>query len=93
MFRSIRPLLEPLVTPQTLRLHPVRDLNQLCQKSHFELSTSVTADDNGVSSITIEVKANDSIFKHTSTATHRKLAEKLAAKEVLKSLKEAFPWD
>ncbi|KAK8466581.1 hypothetical protein PHAVU_008G129200 [Phaseolus vulgaris] len=30
VWQSIRPLLEPLVTPETLKLHPIRELNELC---------------------------------------------------------------
>ncbi|KAK8582828.1 hypothetical protein V6N13_069596 [Hibiscus sabdariffa] len=89
VFRSIRPLLEPMITPETLTIHPVKELHELCQKEHYERRKPVVSRDNGVYSITIEVEANGRVFKHTSTASDKKMAKKLASKEVLKSLKEA----
>ena len=89
VFQSIRPLLEPMITPETLRVHPVKELHELCQKQHFELRKPIVSRDNGVASITIEVEANGKVFKHTSTASDKKMAKKLASKEVLKFLKRA----
>ncbi|KAE8688002.1 Endoribonuclease Dicer-like protein 2 [Hibiscus syriacus] len=89
VFRSIRPLLEPMITPETMTVHPVKELHDLCQKEQYELRKPVVSSDNGVSSITVEVEANGRVFKHTSTASDKKMAKKLASKEVLKSLKEA----
>ncbi|KAL4302013.1 hypothetical protein GQ457_10G025390 [Hibiscus cannabinus] len=88
VFRSIRPLLEPLTTPETMTVHPVRELHELCQKERYELREPVVSRDNGISSITIEVEADGRVFKHTSTASDKKMAKKLASKEVLKALKE-----
>ncbi|PPR81130.1 hypothetical protein GOBAR_AA39584 [Gossypium barbadense] len=89
VFRSIRPLLEPLITLETMTVHPVKELNELCQKKHYEQRKPIVSHDNGVSSVTIEVEANGEVLKHTSTASDRKMAKKLASKEILKSLKGA----
>ncbi|TYI43273.1 hypothetical protein ES332_A01G156600v1 [Gossypium tomentosum] len=89
VFRSIRPLLEPLITLETMTVHPVQELNELCQKKHYEQRKPIVSHDNGVSSVTIEVEANGEVLKHTSTASDRKMAKKLASKEILKSLKGA----
>ncbi|KAE8726074.1 putative WRKY transcription factor 2-like [Hibiscus syriacus] len=89
VFRSIRPPLEPMITPETMTVHPVKELHELCQKEQYELRNAVISSDNGISSITVEVEANGRVFKHTSTASDKKMAKKLASKEVLKSLKEA----
>ncbi|KAL4285215.1 hypothetical protein GQ457_16G023730 [Hibiscus cannabinus] len=89
VFRSIMPLLEPMITLETLTIHPVKELHELCQKEHYEQRKPVVSLDNGVYSITIDVEANGRVFKHTSTASDKKMAKKLASKEVLKSLKEA----
>lgn len=88
VFRSIRPLLEPLVTPETLRLHPVRELHQLCQKEHYKMKKDVLSSEEGVASLTIEIEANGVSYKHTCTASNKKTAKKLASKAILKSLKE-----
>ncbi|KAG6760040.1 hypothetical protein POTOM_036539 [Populus tomentosa] len=88
VFQSIRPLLEPLITPETVRLQPARELNELIQKQHFDYKKSVVSNGRNAS-IEIVVGANGVIFKHTATAADKKTAEKLASKEVLKSLKES----
>lgn len=90
VFQSIRPLLEPLVTPDTLKLHPVRELNELCQVQHFEKRKAVSSRINGTPSVTVEVEAHGLTFKHTSSAADKKTAKKLASKEVLKALKDRF---
>ncbi|KAJ6891882.1 hypothetical protein NC651_025165 [Populus alba x Populus x berolinensis] len=88
VFQSIRPLLEPLITPETVKLHPARELNELIQKQHFDYKKSVVSNGRNAS-IEIVVRANGVIFKHTATAADKKTAKKLASKEVLKSLKES----
>ncbi|KAI4302070.1 hypothetical protein L6164_035287 [Bauhinia variegata] len=87
VFQSMRPLLEPLVTPETLKLHPVRELNELCQKENYLMKKPIISCINGEASVTIEVEANGVTHKHTSMAAEKKTAKKLASKEVLKSLK------
>ncbi|KAL9234863.1 hypothetical protein vseg_009681 [Gypsophila vaccaria] len=89
--KSIVPLLEPLVTPETLKLHPVRELHDLCQKHHYKMGKPVRSCENGVPSITLEVEANGSIYKHTCTAKDKTLANKIASRAILKSLKESIP--
>lgn len=89
VFRSIRPLLEPLITLETMTVHPGKELTELCQKKHFEQRKPIVSHDNGVSSVTIEVEANGLVFSQTSTASDKKMAKKLASKEILKSLKGA----
>ncbi|KAM7525883.1 hypothetical protein LguiA_015785 [Lonicera macranthoides] len=86
VFECIRPLLEPLITPETMRLHPGRELNELCQKKHFSKKEPVVSFENGVQCITIEVEANGVIYKHTIPAS-RKKGEQLASKYILKSMK------
>lgn len=89
VFKSISPLLEPLITPKTLKLNPVSELNHLCQTHHYTMTKKKTCE-NGVASITIEVEANGVVHRHTRTASDRKTAKKLAYKAVLKSLKETI---
>ncbi|PRQ41503.1 putative ribonuclease III post-transcriptional gene silencing PAZ-Argonaute family [Rosa chinensis] len=88
VFQSIRPLLEPLVTPETMTLHPARELNEYCSKMHYDMKKPVKSFQNDSATITIEVEANGVTYKHASTASDRKTAKKLACKEVLRSLKE-----
>lgn len=88
VFQSISPLLQPLITPETLKLHPVRELNEHCQKMHYDMKKPVKTSHNGVAAITIEVEANGFMYTDTSTASNKKTALKLACKKVLRSLKE-----
>ncbi|XP_068342103.1 endoribonuclease Dicer homolog 2-like [Pyrus communis] len=88
VFQSIRRLLEPLVSPETLRLHPGRDFNDYCQKKHYNVQKLVQCFQNGEAMVTIEVEAEGVTYKHTSTASNKITARKLAQKKVLRSLKE-----
>ncbi|XP_022864745.1 endoribonuclease Dicer homolog 2-like [Olea europaea var. sylvestris] len=88
VFESIRPLLEPMVTLETLRLHPVRELSELCQKQHFTFKKPVVFRENGVSFVEVEVEADGFVHKESRSASDKKTAERLACKAVLNSLKE-----
>ncbi|MED6203639.1 hypothetical protein PIB30_001337 [Stylosanthes scabra] len=77
VFQSIRPLLEPLVTPETARLLPLGELHELCQRKNSRRKKSQKVCADGVTSISTAVKAKD-----------EKTAEKVASKEVLKLLKD-----
>ncbi|XP_010549776.1 PREDICTED: endoribonuclease Dicer homolog 2 isoform X2 [Tarenaya hassleriana] len=87
VFASIQPLLGCMVTPETLKIHPVRELTELCQKEHFEIKKE-KGFKNGKAYFTVEVKANRETFVHTSKAPHKDTAKRLAYLEVLKSLKD-----
>uniref|UniRef100_A0A803L442 Uncharacterized protein n=1 Tax=Chenopodium quinoa TaxID=63459 RepID=A0A803L442_CHEQI len=89
VFKSISPLLDPLITPETLKLNPVRELNHICQTHHYAMRRFRTRE-NGVASITLEVEANGIVHKHTCTASDKKMAKKIACKAILKSLKESI---
>ncbi|KAK6775177.1 hypothetical protein RDI58_026178 [Solanum bulbocastanum] len=87
-FQCIRPLLEPLVTPQTLKLHPVRELSELCDQQGYIKKKHVVSRENGIAYITVEVEANGVIHKSTCSGRDKLMARKVASKNVLKSLKE-----
>ncbi|CAN4126640.1 unnamed protein product [Withania somnifera] len=87
-FLSIRPLLEPLITPQTIKLQPIRELSELCdQKGYIKKKDNIFRE-NGVAYITVEVEANGVIHKDTRSGRDKIMAKKVACKNVLKSLKE-----
>lgn len=89
VFASIKPLLGCMITPETVKLHPVRELTELCQKAQFELSKAKCFK-NGEAHFTVEVKAKEMSFAHTSKAVDKKMAKKLAYNEVLNSLKKSL---
>ncbi|KAI3807875.1 hypothetical protein L1987_23811 [Smallanthus sonchifolius] len=88
VFKSIRPLLEPLVTPETLKLNPVRELNDLCKKNHYEIKKQVKRSEDGTPSFTIEVQSEGQSFKKSCMARDKNMAERLASKHILKLVKE-----
>lgn len=81
----ILPLLEPMVTPETVRIHPARELNELCQRKNYVKKKSITSKD-GVACITIEVDASGFIHSETCSARDKRTAEKLACMHILKKL-------
>lgn len=89
VFESIRPLLEPLITPETMKQHPAKELTELCQKMHYDMKKPVKGSGRGQTWVTIEVQANGVTYKHTAKSSDKKMAKKVACKEVLKALKEA----
>ncbi|KAJ9546095.1 hypothetical protein OSB04_025802 [Centaurea solstitialis] len=92
VFDSIRPLLEPLVTPETLKIHPVKELHDFCQKNHFEIKKKYKRSDNNNDTIlfTIEVETGEAVFKDTCKAADKKMAERLASKSVLRNSSTVF---
>lgn len=89
VFESIRPLLEPLVTPETVKQHPAKELNERCQQMHYDMKKPVKCSGRGQTSVTIEVKANGVTYKHTEKSSDKDIAKKVACKKVLKALKQA----
>ncbi|KAL3650103.1 hypothetical protein CASFOL_006506 [Castilleja foliolosa] len=87
VFRSLKPLLEPLITPETLRIHPVRELTELCQKEHYKLKKPVVVRRDGMAFATVEVEARGVVYKETRSERDTKIAKKLAFKAVLECLK------
>ncbi|XP_039686333.1 endoribonuclease Dicer homolog 2 isoform X2 [Medicago truncatula] len=86
VWKSIRPLLEPLVTPDTLTIHPIRELNELCQKMNYTKEKTLSRND-GVTSCKIEVIADGVIHQFEyKGSTDKKTATRLACKGVLHSL-------
>ncbi|KAL2344957.1 hypothetical protein Fmac_006242 [Flemingia macrophylla] len=87
VFESIKPLLEPLVTPETARKHPINELIELCQKEGYKRKEYRPIRKDNETSITIEVVANGITHQHTGRAFNKVTARKVASKEVLKLIK------
>lgn len=89
VFASIRPLLGCMITLETVKLHPVRELTELCQKAQYELRET-KGFEKGEAYFTVEVTAKEMSFAHTAKASNKKMAKKLAYKEVLNLLKKSL---
>ncbi|XP_071920504.1 endoribonuclease Dicer homolog 2 isoform X4 [Coffea arabica] len=88
VFQSIRPLLEPMITPDKLKLHPVREFHELCQKEGYIRNKRDWNYENGKATITLEVEANGITHNYSCSAADKNTAKKLACKALLKVLKD-----
>ena len=52
---NIRPLVEPLVTPQTIKLQPIRELSKLCAHKVYEKKKSVSSRDRDSTFVDIQI--------------------------------------
>ncbi|KAK6916929.1 Ribonuclease III domain [Dillenia turbinata] len=84
VWRVFQPLLHPMVTPETLPMHPVRELQERCQQQAEGLEYKATRTGNVA---TVEVFV-DGIKIGIAQNPQKKMAQKLAARNALIVLKE-----
>jgi endoribonuclease Dicer len=87
VWKSMKQLLEPLATPETVECDPVKELQEYCDRRSYIKSYTTTHKD-GVSSVVAEVKVEGTIYSATQTGHDKSVAKKYAAKLLLKDLKE-----
>uniref|UniRef100_A0A0D9VVX7 Uncharacterized protein n=1 Tax=Leersia perrieri TaxID=77586 RepID=A0A0D9VVX7_9ORYZ len=86
VWRSMKRLLEPLATPETIEPDPVKALQEFCDHGPYSINYEKDIVD-GVSSVVAQVKAGGITYAATKSGPNKFVAKKLAAKEVLKHLK------
>ncbi|KAF9600916.1 hypothetical protein IFM89_013823 [Coptis chinensis] len=84
VWRVFQPLLQPMVTPETLPMHPVRELQERCQQQAEGLEYKATRNGNLA---TVEVYI-DGLQIGSAQNPQKKMAQKLAARNALVVLKE-----
>ncbi|XXG76282.1 hypothetical protein AAC387_Pa08g0661 [Persea americana] len=84
VWRVFQPLLHPMVTPETLPMHPVRELQERCQQQAEGLEYKATRSGNLA---TVEVYI-DGVQIGVAQNPQKKMAQKLAARNALVVLKE-----
>ncbi|XVF72925.1 hypothetical protein PTKIN_Ptkin12aG0160000 [Pterospermum kingtungense] len=84
VWRVFQPLLHPMVTPETLPMHPVRELQERCQQQAEGLEYKASRSGNLA---TVEVFI-DGIQVGVAQNPQKKMAQKLAARNALAVLKE-----
>ncbi|KDP28399.1 hypothetical protein JCGZ_14170 [Jatropha curcas] len=84
VWKVFQPLLHPMVTPETLPMHPVRELQERCQQQAEGLEYKATRSGNLA---TVEVFI-DGIQIGVAQNPQKKMAQKLAARNALAVLKE-----
>ncbi|XP_004982513.1 endoribonuclease Dicer homolog 2a isoform X1 [Setaria italica] len=88
VWRSMKRLLEPLATPDTLDVDPVKELQELCGREAYSITYNVIREDR-VTSVVAEVQTKGTAFKAARTGLSKLDAKKLAAKAVLQDMKAA----
>uniref|UniRef100_A0ACD5WPN7 Uncharacterized protein n=1 Tax=Avena sativa TaxID=4498 RepID=A0ACD5WPN7_AVESA len=86
VWRSMKQLLEPLATPDTVECDPVKELQEFCARRSYSKSYTKTHKD-GVSSVVAEVQVEGTSYTATGTGPDKSVAKKFAAKKLLKDLK------
>nr|GME03909.1 endoribonuclease Dicer homolog 1 [Ipomoea batatas] len=84
VWRVFQPLLDPMVTPETLPMHPVRELQERCQQQAEGLEYKACRNGNIA---TVEVYV-DGVQVGIAQNPQKKMAQKLAARNALVALKE-----
>ncbi|GJN30122.1 hypothetical protein PR202_gb18402 [Eleusine coracana subsp. coracana] len=84
VWKVFQPLLDPMVTPDTLPMHPVRELQERCQQQAEGLEYKASRTGNIA---TVEVFV-DGIQIGVAQNPQKKMAQKLAARNALVVLKE-----
>ncbi|OQU91442.1 hypothetical protein SORBI_3001G180000 [Sorghum bicolor] len=88
VWRKMKRLLEPLATPDTLEIDPVKELHEFCDPKTCSIKYTVAREDR-VTSVAVEVQTKGTTYKATRTGLTKRDAKKLAAKSVLKDMKAA----
>jgi endoribonuclease Dicer len=86
VWRSMKRLLEPLATPDTVECDPVKELQEFCDRKSYSKSYTKTHKD-GVSSVVAEVQVEGTSYSAIGIGPDKSVAKKLAAKSLLKNLK------
>ncbi|XP_057721520.1 endoribonuclease Dicer homolog 1 [Arachis stenosperma] len=84
VWKVFQPLLHPMVTPETLPMHPVRELQERCQQQAEGLEYRASRVGNLA---TVEVFI-DGVQVGAAQNPQKKMAQKLAARNALAALKE-----
>lgn len=84
VWKVFEPLLQPMVTPETLPMHPVRELQERCQQQAEGLEYKASRNGNVA---TVEVFI-DGVQMGIAQNPQKKMAQKLAARNALAALKE-----
>ncbi|KAK2419457.1 dicer [Trifolium repens] len=84
VWKVFQPLLHPMVTPETLPMHPVRELQERCQQQAEGLEYRASRAGNLA---TVEVFI-DGVQVGAAQNPQKKMAQKLAARNALVALKE-----
>lgn len=87
LWRIMKPILSPIVTPETLVLHPLRELQELCCQHGYSLKWKFTKQ-REVTVAVGEVHLAESVIAGTGSKENRKAAKMAAAQQILLLMEE-----
>lgn len=87
VWRIMLPFLSSVVSFSNVQLNPIRELQELCQSSNFELSCETTRSDLGIFSCKKEVNIDGIIFSGNASNLNKKISERNASHDLLLKLK------
>ncbi|KAF3786076.1 Endoribonuclease Dicer-like protein 4 [Nymphaea thermarum] len=87
VWETMMPILDPLMNLSSLKLNPVRTLRELCQSHKFQLSFPASKVED-VFSVQAKVNVPETFLVGHGTNRNKKAAERQAAEEALKKLKD-----
>nr|AJA90780.1 Dicer-like 3 [Pinus canariensis] len=88
VWEIMRPLLSPIVTPETLDLHPLREVSELCHLKGYPIVWKKSIQEGKLVIATMEVAVEDNTLIGKGCKTSKKSAKEKAAREILKQMEE-----
>lgn len=88
VWEIMKPLLSPIVTPETLDLHPLREISELCHLKGYPIVWKKSTQQGKLVIATMEVAVEDNTLIGKGCKTSKKYAKEKAAKEILKQMEE-----
>lgn len=87
VWEVFEPILQPLISSRIVRLHPVRELQEVCQKNHLTWSKSLSRNGGQQCQYAYEINVSTDVIKGTAVSKDKKSAKKRAALDALAKLK------
>ncbi|KAH9301174.1 hypothetical protein KI387_012757, partial [Taxus chinensis] len=88
VWEIMKPLLSPIVTPETLRLHPIREVSELCQREGYHIAWKKSTQQGEQYVATVEVVLEDNTIVGKGCNRSKKSAESEAAQQILMQMKQ-----
>lgn len=88
VWEIMKPLLSPIVTPETLGLHPLREVSELCHLKGYPIVWKKSIQQGKLVVAAMEVALEDETLIGKGCKTSKKSAKENAAKEILKQMEE-----
>ena len=87
VWEKIKPILSPIVTPQTVELQPLRELHELCAQKHYKYNWMTITKKGNVNGATVKIEVKQSIVFGEGSDINERFAKTKAAKHALEKLK------